>query len=113
MKYLILLLVLTASIWLSAKLLPGADIDSFYTAIPVALVLTLFNYLLKPLLVILTIPVTIITFGLFLFIIDGLIIWWTSELLTGFTVQSFGWAILFSLLLSLIQSLIKKILASE
>ena len=110
MDFIILLIVLSVSVWLSAKLLPGADIESFVAAIPVALVLTLFNIILKPILVFLTIPITIITFGLFLFIINGLIIWWTSKLLKNFSIQSFGWAVVFSLLLSVIQSVINTVI---
>ena len=111
MTYLAVFIVLTLSIWLTAKLLPGADIESFITAIPVALVLTIFNALLKPLLILLTIPVTIVTFGLFIFIINGLIIWWVSGLFSGFSIQSFGWAIVFSLVLSIVQSVINSVLA--
>ena len=76
-----------------------------------ALVLTIFNALLKPLLILLTIPVTIVTFGLFIFIINGLIIWWVSGLFSGFSIQSFGWAIVFSLVLSIVQSVINSVLA--
>lgn len=111
MSYIATLIVLTISVWLTAKLLPGADIKNFATAIPVALVLTIFNFLLKPLLILLTIPVTIITFGLFLFVINGLIIWWVSGLFSAFSIQSFGWAILFSLLLSIIQSVLNSIIS--
>lgn len=111
MSYIIILLVLTVSVWLTATLLPGAEIDSFVTAIPVAIVLTVFNALLKPLLVLLTIPVTIVTFGLFLFVINGLIIWWISGLFKGFSIDSFGWAIIFSLLLSIIQSVLNKLIS--
>ena len=109
--YLVIFIVLTFSIWLTARLLPGSDINSVYTAIPVAIVLTLFNFFLKPILVFLTIPITIITFGFFLFVINGLIIWWVSGMISGFKIQSFGWAILFSLLLSIIQSVINSVIA--
>ncbi len=110
MEYIILLIVMSIAIWITARLLPGADINGFVTAIPVAIVLTIFNVLLKPLLVFLTIPFTIITFGLFLFIINGLIIWWVSRLVTGFNIKSFGWAIVFSLLLSIIQSVLETVI---
>jgi putative membrane protein len=110
MNFIVVLIVLSISIWATAKLLPGADIKSFSTAIIVALILTLFNVFLKPLLVLLTIPVTIITFGLFIFVINGLIIWWVSGLISGFSIQSFGWAILFSLLLSIVQSVLNTII---
>lgn len=111
MSYIILLIVLTVSVWLTATLLPGAEIDKFTTAIPVAIVLTLFNAVLKPLMILLTIPVTIVTFGLFLFIINGLIIWWISGFFSGFNIQSFGWAIVFSILLSVIQSVLNTLIS--
>lgn len=111
MSYIFLLIVLTGSIWLTAKLLPGAYIKSFYTAIPVAIILSLFNYFLKPILVFLSIPITIITLGLFLFVVNGLIIWWVSKLFDGFSIRSFGWAIAFSLLLSIIQFVIETVFA--
>jgi len=111
MEYIILLITLTIAIWITAKLLPGADINGLGTAIPVAFVLTIFNVLLKPLLVLLTIPITVITFGLFLFVINGLIVWWISRLVTGFNIKSFGWAIVFSLLLSVVQSVLETVIS--
>jgi putative membrane protein len=111
MDYIILLLVLTVSVWLTAGLLPGAHIDNIYAAIPVAIVLSFFNFLVKPVLIFLTIPITIITFGLFIFVINGLIIWWVSKFFQRFSIKSFGWAILFSFLLSIIQSVLDTIIA--
>jgi putative membrane protein len=110
MSYLIILIVLSLAVYLTARILPGADIDGFGSSIPVAIVLTLFNITLEPLLILITIPVTIITLGLFLFVIDGLIVWWVSRLLSGFSIKSFGWAIVFSLLLSIIQSVLEGII---
>jgi putative membrane protein len=71
-------------------------------------VLAVLNFFLKPILVILTLPITIVTLGLFLFIINALIVWFASDLVRGFHVKSFGWALLFSLLLSLLTSLLYK-----
>jgi putative membrane protein len=73
-----------------------------------SLVLALLNFFLKPILIILTLPITILTLGLFLFIINALIVWFTSDLVRGFHVDGFGWALLFSLLLSLLTSLLYK-----
>jgi putative membrane protein len=110
MEFIILLIVLSISVYITARLLPGANIQHFVAAIPVAIVLSLFNILLKPLLVFLTIPITILTLGLFIFVINGLIIWWTSKLVKNFSIKSFGWAIVFSLVLSLIQSVIEAVI---
>ena len=109
MEYILLLIVLTVSVWLTAKLLPGAYIKNFYTAIPVAIILTLFNVFLKPILIFLSIPFTVITFGLFLFVVNGLIVWWVSKLVDSFSIKTFGWAIVFSLLLSVIQSVLETV----
>jgi len=88
--------------------LPGIHIDTFWTALVLALVLAVLNILLKPILIILTLPITILTFGFFLFIINALIVLLASHFVDGFHVKSFGWALLFSLLLSLLTSLLYK-----
>jgi putative membrane protein len=76
----------------------------------VTLILSLLNMFVKPILIILTIPVTILTFGLFLLVINGLMIWMTGSLLAGFIVPTFGRAILFSLLLSVATYLIERVI---
>lgn len=88
--------------------LPGIQIDTFWTAIVLSLVLAVLNFLLKPLLIILTLPITILTFGFFLFIINAIIVELASHFVDGFRVKSFGWALLFSLLLSLLTSILYK-----
>jgi len=88
--------------------LPGIHIDTFWTALVLALVLAILNILLKPVLIILTLPITILTFGFFLFIINAVIVLLASHFVRGFNVKSFGWALLFSLLLSLLTSLLYK-----
>jgi putative membrane protein len=89
-------------------LLPGIHIDNFTTALLVALVLSLLDAIVKPILVIFTFPITIITFGLFLFVVNAIIIWMATKFVKGFTVDGFWWAILFSLLLSIITSLLHR-----
>jgi putative membrane protein len=98
---------------LLANILPGVHVDTFGIAVIVALVLSLLNFLVKPLLVILTLPVTIVTFGLFLLVINALIILMASGLVSGFAVDGFWWALLFSLLLSLVQSILFAFLKEE
>ncbi len=92
---------------LSAWLLPGVDVDDYFTAITVAIVLGLLNVFLKPLLVLLTIPITIVTFGLFLLVINALIILMVDDFVGGFTVNGFWWALLFSLVLSFVSSVME------
>lgn len=89
-------------------LLEGIKFDSFWTAIIVAIVLAILNAIVKPLLILFTLPITLFTFGLFLFVINALIILLAEKLVTGFHVDGFWWALLFSLLLSLLTSLLYK-----
>ena len=87
-------------------ILNGVEINSFWTAIILAIVLALLNAIVKPLLILFTLPITIITLGLFLFVINAIIILIADELLTGFETRSFWWALLFGLLLSAISSVL-------
>jgi putative membrane protein len=103
-------IIVTAAVafGLSYILRSGIQIDSFWTALLLALVLAILNAIIKPILIILTFPITIITLGLFLFVINALMILLTSHLVKGFKVNGFWWALLFSLLLSTISSLLYK-----
>jgi putative membrane protein len=85
-------------------ILSGVHIQSFVTALILAIVLGLLNIFVKPLLIILTLPITIFTFGLFLFVINALIILLAAKFVNGFRVDGFWWALLFSLLLSVLTS---------
>jgi putative membrane protein len=111
MKFLIKLLLSGLAVITTAYLLPGVHVDSFFMAIIVALVLALFNALVRPILVVLTIPITIFTLGLFIFVINALIILMVSSLINGFYVDGFWWALLFSIVLSLITSIIDRAVA--
>ncbi|WP_461534238.1 phage holin family protein [Sinomicrobium sp.] len=103
---LILKILLTAlAVVILAKVLPGIDVDSYLTAVVVALVLGLLNLLVKPLLILFTLPITILTMGLFLLVINAVVILFTESLVGGFQVANFWWALLFSLLLSFLQSI--------
>ena len=90
---------------LTAYLLPGVDVHDYWTALLVALVLSLVNIFVKPILILLTIPLTFITLGLFLLVINALMILLTDYFIDGFFVNGFWWALLFSLILSLFNSL--------
>lgn len=104
---LIFQLLLTAVVVLVlAEVLPGVGVDTFTTSIIVAVVLALLNVLVKPILVFLTLPATIVTFGLFLLVINAVIILLVDWLIPGFAVDGFWWALLFSLLLTLAQSVL-------
>lgn len=102
MPFLLKLIVTAAIVVLTAWITPGVQIRSFFSAIIVAIVLALLNVFFKPLLIVFTIPFTIITFGLFLFLINAIVIYLTSKIVEGFYVRSFGSAFIFSIILSLI-----------
>ena len=96
-----------------ANFLPGVQVVNFTTAIIVAAVLAFLNAILKPILIILTLPITILTLGLFLLVINALIILLADKLIDGFGVSSFWTALLFSILLSFAQSLLNSSLKEE
>lgn len=106
MNFIIRLLLSTIAVVLSAYILPGVTVDSFITAIIVAVILSLLNVLVKPILVILTIPFTVFTLGLFLLVINAIIILMTDWIIDGFVVDGFWYALLFSIVLSIINSLL-------
>jgi putative membrane protein len=89
-------------------ILSGVRINTFWTAILFAIVLAIMNAILKPILILLTFPITLLTFGLFLFVINACIILLAEKVVPGFVVDGFWWALLFSLLLSIVSSLLYK-----
>lgn len=103
MKLLVRLIVSTIAVLVTDLLLPGIHADDFVTGLLVAVVLALLNTLLRPLLIILTLPITILTLGLFLLAINAAMVLLADKLIDGFTVDSFWWALGFSLLLSIVQ----------
>ena len=106
MKFILRLILSALAVILLANILPGVEVSAFGSAVLVALVLSLLNLIVKPLLVILTLPVTILTLGLFLLVINALIILLASSLVSGFSVDGFWQALLFSLLLSVLESVL-------
>ena len=103
---LILKLVFTAlAVILISRLVPGVHLDTFSTAILVAIILAILNATLKPLLIILTIPITVITLGIFLLVINAIIISLTDYLIPGFRIDGFMLTLLFSLILSLMTTI--------
>jgi putative membrane protein len=106
MNFLIRILISALVAYGLTHVLSGIHIDKFTTALILALVLAVLNAIVKPILVILTLPITIITLGLFLFVINALIILLGSRLVDGFRVDGFWWALLFSILLSLVSSVL-------
>jgi putative membrane protein len=103
-NFLIRLILSAVAVLICAYILPGAEVDGFITAIVVAGVLAILNVLLKPILVILTIPITFVTLGLFLLVINTILILLVDWLVPGFTVEGFWWALVFSIVLSIVNS---------
>ncbi|HJW12752.1 MAG TPA: phage holin family protein [Albitalea sp.] len=101
MKLIVRWLLLAAALLLVAHLYPGVEVKSFGSAMIAALVLGLFNTLLRPVLVLLTLPVTLLTLGLFLFVINAAMFYAAARVLEGFTVTGFGAALIGSLIYSL------------
>ena len=101
MKLIVRWILLAAALLLVAYLYSGVSVTSFGSAMIAALVLGLLNTIVRPLLVLLTLPVTLLTLGLFLFVINALMFWAAASLLDGFNVPGFGAALIGSLLYSL------------
>lgn len=103
------LMVNTLSVFATAWLLSGIHVDDFVSALIVATVLAILNVTLKPLLVILTLPFTIVTLGLFLIVINAAVIMLAQNWVDGFVVDGWLWAILFSFVMSFINSILYKL----
>jgi putative membrane protein len=97
----------------AAYILKGVHVDDTVTALLVAVVLGLMNSFIKPILVILTIPITILTLGLFLLIINIIIVKWVANIVPGFTVNGWFTALIFSLVVSFVSSFIEAIIGSN
>jgi putative membrane protein len=110
MRWIINLLITAVVVYvLSILLKPHVTIDTFSTAIIFALVLAVLNAIVKPLLIILTLPLTIITLGLFLLVINVLIILLADKFVSGIKIDGFLWAFIFGLLLSVVSTILQKL----
>ncbi len=109
MNLLIRLLINALAVFIIAHLLGGVEVNGYVGAIIVALVLAILNLFVKPILIIFTLPVTILTLGLFLLVINAMIILLADKLIDGFGVNGFWTALIFSILLSILQSILHTI----
>ncbi len=107
MKLIFHWLVSTIAIVIAAYLLPHVGVDSLISALILAVVLGALNLLVKPILLVLTLPVTILTLGLFTLVINAFLVWVAKYIVPGFSVDNFGWAILFALVVSIINMVFK------
>ncbi len=101
-NFLVKTLITTIAVVITSYLLTGVSVESFVTALVVAFVLGVLNMILKPILILLTIPVTIMSLGLFLLVINAFIIQLAAYFVKGFEVTTFWWALLFSIILSVV-----------
>lgn len=102
MRLLLVWLVNTASLIAVAYLMPSISVASFTTALVAALILGLVNTIIRPILVVLTLPATILTLGLFIFVINGLLFWMVGSWIEGFRVEGFWAAVLGAIVYSIV-----------
>jgi putative membrane protein len=113
LKLIVRWVLLAAALALVANFYSGVAVASFGSAMVAALVLGLLNSLVRPLLVLLTLPVTLVTLGLFLFVINALMFYWAANLMDGFAVRSFGAALLYSVCGMVIDSVMEGLFAER
>ncbi len=101
------------AVLITAYLLPGVVLEGFFAALVLAVVLGFFNTILKPILVILTLPINILTLGLFTLVINAALVLLASSLVPGFQVSGFWWALIFSLILSLVNAVLNMLEPKE
>jgi putative membrane protein len=108
MEILTIWLVSAVLIFVLANVLPGIAVSGFLAAFVVAVVLGLVNAVIRPIILILTLPINILTLGLFTFVINALMVLLVAAIVPGFSVASFWWALLFSIILSVANAVVKK-----
>ena len=96
------------AVLVASYVLPGVHVSGLFAALVVVVVLGLINLVVKPLLLLLTLPVNILTLGLFTFVINAALILLASKIVEGFAVDGFGWALLFSVVLSLVNAVLRQ-----
>ena len=106
MRLLLIWLVNTLTLFVLPHLLDTVQVDSFTTALTAALVLGLVNTLIRPIILVLTLPITFVTLGLFIFVVNGLMFWAVADIVPGFQVTSFGAAIIAAFVYSVVSWLL-------
>ena len=113
MEILVNWIINTLAILCAAYILPGVHITDFFTAFVLAVVLGIINIIFKPLLIIFTLPITVLTLGFFTLVINALLILLAAKIVPGFRVDGFWWAFLFSLVFSTINSFFNRIVKQK
>lgn len=112
MELLLVWILNAVALLIVAYILPGINVASFGSALIAALVLGLLNTLVKPVLILLTLPITVVTLGLFLLVLNALVFWFAGSVLKGFHVNGFWWALLGALVYSIVSGLLSGLLTS-
>jgi putative membrane protein len=105
-RFIIHVLVIAAALWVPAYIIPGVNVASWQTLAIAALILGFINAVVRPILTILTLPITIVTLGLFYLLVNGFTFFLASKIVPGFEVDGFWWAVLGALVMSVISSFI-------
>ncbi|MDO4230880.1 MAG: phage holin family protein [Lautropia sp.] len=113
MRLLLVWAVNAATIFLLPYILDAVQLRSFGTALLVALIIGFLNTVIRPVLFVLTLPITVVTLGLFTLVLNGLMFWVTSRMVDGFHIDGFWWAVLAALLYSIISGVISGVLLAE
>ena len=113
MKLLLVWLINAVALMAVAYLLPGVAVSSFAVALVAALVLGLVNAVIRPILILLTLPATLLTLGLFIFVINGLLFWFVGSFVTGFVVSGFWWGIGGAIAYSIVSWALSSLLLSK
>lgn len=109
MKLILHWIILSVAVFATSKIITGVNIDPIYTVLIVGACLTLFNMFIKPIIKILTLPINMITLGLFSLVINGAIFWYLGTLIKGFSVDTFTAAFVGALLVSIINWILNKV----
>ena len=109
MKFLLKLLISAIAVFVAAYILPGVSVDSYTTALIVAVVLGAMNVFIRPILVLLTLPITVVTLGLFYLVINAGLVWDADSLVAGFSVSPLWMTLVFGIVVSLINSFLSSL----
>lgn len=110
MKILIKWLIIAVSILIAARIIPGVVVTGFWTALVLAVVMGLINVIIKPILILVTLPINLMTLGLFTFVINALLVMLASSIVKGFEVGGFLNALLFGIIVSILNFILSKLL---
>jgi putative membrane protein len=113
MRLLLVWLINAIALMAVAYLLPGIAVANFITALIAALVLGLVNAVIKPIVILLTLPATLLTLGLFIFVINGLLFWFVGSFIEGFVVSGFWWGVIGAIAYSIVSWALSALIPSK